>query len=503
MKDLRVTGGKLDTRMLTHQAVVLFAFSDAKEPVSDAEARVFGKNVTRSIRAFLKERSFPAKVKEMMYLPGRGKGLIVVVGLGKLKEANAETVRRACSAVLSLLKKLEVQTIGVSVPTLLSANDEDVVPAAAEGFLLGHYEFDKYKTKSKKRAPASIHLYVENAPRTLARDLRRVQIVTRGTLLARDLENDNSDEIHPDAFVQTARGTLRGLPVRVTVMNEKEIQKRGLNLLYAVGRASAFPPRLLFAEYTGDAKAKEKIALVGKGITFDTGGVNLKPSDRGWLEDMHMDMAGAATALAVVKVAAELRLRVNLVGVMPLAENAIGGNSYKPGSVLRSYAGKSVEVKNTDAEGRLVLADAIAYAVDRYKPTTIIDIATLTGACVVALGETVAGMIANNDALAHELFDAGERTSERLWRLPLYPEHEEAVKGTKADLQNMGRMVGGAGAGVITAAAFLKAFIGKARWAHLDIAGTAMNTEPRDYIPKGGTGWGVRLLVDFLQNRTQ
>lgn len=498
-KNLHLTIASLSRSMLKNDVVVFFSFAGERGAFGKREQAVLEPKHSRAVWQFVRDRAFASKEKEMFYVPIAPRGMVVLVGLGPRRDFEQEVLRRASCAVLRFAQGLKVESVGVVLPEILNSPARDCVRASAEGFLLGHYDFDKYKTQDvEKRTISRVMLGVSGDERACRDELRRTQLITSAVILTRDLANDNSDEVHPGAFVKTARQQLRGLPVKFTVFDERRIQKQGMNLLYAVGRASKFPPRFMIVEYRGNPASKEKTALIGKGVTFDTGGVNLKPSDRGFLEDMHMDMSGAAAVLAAFKVAAELKLKMNLLSVMPLAENAIGGHSYKPGSVLRSYAGKSVEIKNTDAEGRLILADAIAYVVKQYAPARIIDMATLTGHCIIALGEHAAGLFSNNDALARALFEAGEQTNERVWRLPLYKEYSEEVKGLKGDLQNSGKVLGGAAAGAITAAAFLQEFIGKTPWAHIDIAGTAMWSQARDYIPKGGTGFGVRLLVQYL-----
>lgn len=487
-----------------NDVTVFFLYAGNDLTLGEQEQAVLGARASRAVRAFARDHAFAAAEKEMVYVPVAPRGVVVLVGLGPKRNADGEVLRRASCAVLKFANTLKVKRLGMVLPEIANATMSDCVRAAAEGLALGNYEFDKYKTQDgKKRVISQVTFGVASDEQQCRQELRRTNVITSAVILTRDLANDNSDEVHPDAFVVTAREQLRGLPVKITIFDERRIQKEGMNLLYAVGRASKFPPRFMIIEYRGNPASKDSTALVGKGVTFDTGGVNLKPTDRGFLEDMHMDMSGAAAVLATLKVAAELKMKVNLLAVTPLAENAIGGHSYKPGSVLRSYAGKSVEIKNTDAEGRLILADAIAYIIKKYAPTRMIDIATLTGHCIIALGEHAAGLFSNSDSLANALFEAGERTRERVWRFPLYKEYSEEVKGVKGDLQNSGKVLGGAAAGAITAATFLQEFVGKTPWAHIDIAGPAMSSQARDYIPKGGTGFGVRLLVDYLTAITE
>jgi leucyl aminopeptidase len=268
----------------------------------------------------------------------------------------------------------------------------------------------------------------------------------------------------------------------------------GLNLLLAVGRGSSYSSRLIILEYDNNKSSGEHIVLIGKGITFDTGGLNLKLSTH--ILDMKCDMAGAATVLGMLKTASELKIKKNIAAIIPTCENMIGPNAYKPGDIIKSYSGKTVEVIDTDAEGRLVLADAITYAVKHLKPTYILDFATLTGSIIRTFGGFVTGLFSNNDLLAEKIFHAGEMTYERVWRLPVYDEYKELMKGEFSDLKNISKEEY---AGAITGAAFLEEFVEKIPWAHFDIGGSAFFDKQKFYIPKGGTGIGIRLFVELLR----
>jgi leucyl aminopeptidase len=277
------------------------------------------------------------------------------------------------------------------------------------------------------------------------------------------------------------------------VLDAGQMKELGMNALLGVARGSDEPPQLIILEYRGGKKSSPVIALVGKGITFDSGGISIKPSDK--MDQMKTDMAGGAAVIAAVRAAAELGLPVNLVGIVPATENLPGGKAYKPGDIFKSLSGQTIEVVTTDAEGRLILADALTYA-GRYKPAAIIDLATLTGACIVALGDHVIGMMGTDDDLKREIRVAAELTGEKVWELPLWEEYHELIKGDAADYKNSGGRAGGA----ITAAAFLSKFTGGYPWVHLDIAGPAWLTKEKPYIPKGASGVGVRLLIQFLRN---
>ncbi|MFV0339526.1 MAG: leucyl aminopeptidase family protein, partial [Parachlamydiaceae bacterium] len=311
---------------------------------------------------------------------------------------------------------------------------------------------------------------------------------------ARDMVNGNADEVNPDYLADWTKNlSKKNSKIKTTILDKKALQKEGLGLLLAVGRASPRDPCLIVAEYQGNPKSKDKTLLVGKGVTYDTGGLNLKPT--GSMETMKCDLGGAACVLSTLAVASRLNLKVNLVVIVPATENSIASESYKPGDVYTSYAGKTVEITNTDAEGRLILADALAYGIAHYKPTRIVDLATLTGAIEIALGNECSGLFSNNDALADALIRSGSETFERLWRMPLHDEYKDALKSDIADMKNHGGRSGGS----ITAAQFLHEFVGKTPWAHIDIAGTAYINEAKRYQPRYGTGVGVRLLIDLLE----
>ena len=317
-----------------------------------------------------------------------------------------------------------------------------------------------------------------------------------GSNYARDLVNELAHVMTPQGLAKEALKLKDHPSMKVTILDEKAIKKNKMGLLQAVGQGAPYPPRLIILEYTGQKSSKTKRAIVGKGVTFDSGGLNLKPS--GSIETMRQDMGGAAAVMGTMKAVSELGLKTNLIGVIPAAYNAIDGTSYIPGDIYQSYSGKTVQILNTDAEGRLILADALSYVIKKYKPKEVLNLATLTGAIVVIFGSVVAGLFSNNDQLAEDLYQAGEHAHERLWRLPLYKEYSDALKGDLADLNNLSNM--GRGGGSITAAAFLQEFVEKTPWAHLDIAGTAFNDKAASgYTPKFGTGFGVRLLVNWLK----
>jgi leucyl aminopeptidase len=418
----------------------------------------------------------------------------IYCGLGAKKACSPGTIRSA--AARGIQKSLDIKRDRVSLVVPAAALcGEAGVRAAIEGALLGAYRFVKYKSE-KPVCLAALECVGHKLTPSL---VRSAETVCSAVSYARDLVNENASVTTPLRLAQEARAIGRAARLRVVVLDEKDIARKGLHLLGAVGQGSPTPPRLIFIEYAGDRSSKEKTALVGKGITFDSGGQNLKPT--GHIEAMRLDMAGAAAVLGAMKAIAALKPKVNVVGCIAAAHNAIGCNAYFPGDIYPSFAGKSVEICSTDAEGRLVLADAIAYCRAAFKPTRIVDLATLTGGILTALGELVAGLFSTSDPLADALFASGEATGERLWRFPLYQEYRDSLKGDFSDLRNLSKFKKGY-ASSITGAAFIQEFIGNVPWAHLDIAGTAWNEGgARGEVPPNATGFGVRLLVDFLTRK--
>lgn len=496
MKLIPVKLSTINATLRKTDATVLFAYSGSHATLDSSAERALNKKELTQLKRFMKDRRFKAGLKETLYAPGRGKNLLLVVGLGAQKKVEAENLRKVVGRLQTVLAQLSVSSVSFVTPQDAGQKESESLAAVVEGLELGHYVFDVYQ--KPKTAPIKKAIVgVSSISQELRRTLRKAVVTSEAVYFARDIQNKKSDDVYPESFAQTAREVAKEHDLKITVFDEKRIKKEGLNLLEAVGRGSATPPRLVIMEYKGNPKSKDTTALVGKGITFDTGGINLKPSDpRAGIHEMHLDMSGAGVTLATVQAVATLKLPVNLLAVMPLAENAIGKEAYKPGSILKAYNGKTVEVGNTDAEGRLVLADAMAYVAKNYKPTRMVDFATLTGLMLFFFGGHVAGVVSNHDDLADALFDAGERTYERLWKLPLYDEYRQDVKSAAADVSNTGAMYGGS----ITAGAFLENFVGKTPWAHVDIAGTGINAADHDYWPKGGTGFGVRLMIDYFSS---
>ncbi|MCA8979300.1 MAG: leucyl aminopeptidase [Planctomycetes bacterium] len=425
---------------------------------------------------------------------------VALVGLGDAKSVDAEGLRRAAGVAASQAESSGAKSAVIYVDesiAKLADGAEAVGCAIAEGLVMGHYRYDLGKSKPEPLKLAKAQ--------TLAAGSAFRQGVKRGTALAeancftRDLQNRAGNQLTPTALAAEARGLARRSD-RITckVLDEAAMKKLGMGLLLGVSAGSHEPAKLIHLVYKPKSKSKGKIALVGKGLTFDAGGISLKPS-RG-MEDMRFDMSGSAAVLGAFHALASIDVGFEVHGIVPSSENLPDGLATKPGDVHVGMNGTTVEVVNTDAEGRLILADALTYTVTKVKPDTIIDLATLTGAVVMALGHEISGMYATTDALRDALSAAGKAVSERVWPLPLLPEFLENMKGGPADLRNI--TTPEMGGGSIAGAAFLSHFVGETEWAHLDIAGTAWNQKARDYVGgKGGTGVGTRLLIQYLCHR--
>lgn len=433
----------------------------------------------------------------ILYVSGQPEKRIALLGLGAQEGITVEKLRRAYSAVTKMCRKKKIEEINLVTPECTQLSKDDLIRGVIEGLLLPNYVFNDLKHDTVKEDPSVLlqKITIVGGNKHELAIAEKCATICHAVDLVRDLVNGNADDVTPQHLVAVAQGLAKTCKhVKTTVFDKKRIEKEKMGLLLAVNRGSFRDPAFIIIDYKGNSKSSDHTVIVGKGITFDTGGLNLKPT--GSMETMKCDMAGAAAVLGIIQAAASLELKINVTAVIATTENCIGSKSYKPGDVYKAYSGKTVEIGNTDAEGRLVLADALAYAVDHLKPTRIIDLATLTGAVEVALGNETTGLLTNNDALADLLIRFGCETHERVWRLPLHEEYKEQLKSDVADIKS----TGGRAAGCITAAMFLQEFVGKTPWVHLDIAGTAFLSESKRYLPKHATGVGVRLMIAFLES---
>jgi leucyl aminopeptidase len=415
---------------------------------------------------------------------------VLVVGLGKGDELDAERLRVAAAVAAKEGGRLEANSIAWTLPEGL--DPETAADAVVTGTVLASYRFDRFKSDSSDAS--RLEALTLLAPAGVAAAAERARIAADAQNRARDLQSTPANFATPTALAERAEEiAATSDALSVEVFGRAELEEKGMGGLLAVSQGGPQEPKLIVLRYAGGGSGP-KLGFVGKGVTFDTGGISLKPG--AGMHEMKMDMSGAAAVLEAVGAIAELKLPLDLIAVVPSTENMPSGTAVKPGDIITQYNGTTVEVNNTDAEGRLILADALAYAVEQ-GAEQIVDLATLTGAVVIALGSTYAAVISNDDDLAGDVLRAGEESGELTWRLPLHPEYKELMKGTVADLSNLGKQ---RKAGTITAGSFLEEFVGETPWAHVDIAGTAWDVG-REYVGKDASGFGVRLLIELARHR--
>lgn len=470
------------------------------------------------LEGMLKEGEIQGKWKEvtLIHLDKETPSHLFIVGLGKEKDLTIDKIRSFSAIAGKAMQKIKICSGSFIIPEFPLVTLKDSAKAMSEGLILGLYKFSKYKTKSSKdnSETENKETYLKEAVlltgqanlcEGIKEDICKGTIIAEATNFTRDLVNEPSNTLTPSYFVEQVKTLLAGLPVEITIIEEKDALNMGMGAFHAVAKGSDEPSKMVVLKYGGQQpknnikNLKEfPLAFVGKGITFDSGGISIKPSDQ--MHTMTSDMAGAAAVLGAFYAIAKLNTPINLLGVIPLTENLPDGKAYKPGDIVKAYNGKTIEVLNTDAEGRLILADALAYAVEQ-GVHKIVDLATLTAACVIALGHAVSGVFSTSQELTDAIVTAGKETNERAWPMPLLDEYSQAIKGTFADLKNTGGRPAGSG----TAAAFLKEFVGDVPWAHLDIAGTSLIEGDKSQYPSyqpesGATGVGVRLLVNLAES---
>lgn len=463
----------------------------------DAEVAGLPSQLGEELVALIRRSAFQGRADETFTTFREGHpARVTFIGLGKKEKFTPRSLRAALYAVARVAKRNRSSEIAVWFPYSLAGQSVESTTALAIDLLANaDYKYDRYKSRDENDPKIQISATWIASPHLSAKDLKRIkvegEVLAEAVRYARDLGNTPPNELTPKRLAASAREVLEEAGLAVTVFDKKAIEKMEMGGLLAVNRGSVEEPRFVVMEHK-PKKAKKTVCLVGKGITFDSGGISIKPAER--MEDMKFDMAGAAAVVATMLAIAKLDIDVHVVGIIAATENLPSGSAYKPGDIIRTMSGKSVEVVNTDAEGRMILADALHYA-QRFEPDHLIDFATLTGACVVALGGEASGLFTNDDALAQKLIEAGEQVGERIWRLPEWDEYKELIRSEWADMKNSGGRWGGA----ITAAVFLKEFVKCPSWAHLDIAGTAWAENETSREPRGATGVGVRATIAFLR----
>jgi leucyl aminopeptidase len=449
----------------------------------------------------IKLRKFAGKISQEMRLvipTIDGFKEVILLGIGVDKDFIELSALKLGGNIISMMKNLKIEKLSVILDTkLVVTNEKNNIANIALGAKLRNYSFDKYKSADKLKNKVNIiefELFCSDDVATENLFNQELDPIAQSVYFSRDLASEPANIIYPASFVQRAEEDLSKYGIKVEVLGEKEMHDLGMNALLGVGQGSSKESKLLVMQYNGGKKDEAPLAFVGKGVTFDTGGISLKPAAN--MEEMKYDMSGSAIVTGLIKALAMRKAKVNIVAVVGLAENMPDGNAQRPSDVVKTMSGQTIEILNTDAEGRLVLADALWYTQDRFKPKLMIDLATLTGAIIVALANVNAGLFSNDDELAKALLDSGKDTEEKLWQLPLSDEYDKMVDSTIADVRNTGNANG---AGSITAAQFLKRFVNNVKWAHLDIAGVSSSSKDADLYPAGSTGFGIRLLNNFVK----
>jgi leucyl aminopeptidase len=483
-------------RMPRSGAVVVAVMEDRK---MSPHAIEIDKQSGGAIKRAMEASRFTGKADETFMIPAPPNlgdvSRVMLIGVGRPKVGDRSARQNRGGVVLNALNSVGEQNAAFFVNAFKGKDTALAAADLAYGVRLRSYRFDKYRTKEKpehKPSMKELTLLVDG-PKAAEKDFEPLDKIAEGVFFTRDLVSEPANVIYPETLAAEAK-KLASLGVEVEVLDEKQMKTLGMNMLLGVAQGSRRPARLVIMQWKGNPRAKNKapLAFLGKGVTFDTGGISIKPA--GGMEDMKWDMGGAGVVIGLMKALAGRKARVNVVGIAGCVENMPDGNAQRPGDIVKSMSGQTVEVINTDAEGRLVLADALWYCQNRFKPQFMVNLATLTGAIIVALGHDHAGLFANNDPLADRLIASGKAVEEKLWRMPLGDAYDRALDSDAADMKN----IGGRDAGSITAAQFLQRFVNGVPWAHLDIAGTTWSKKDTAIVPKGATAFGVRLLERFV-----
>jgi len=485
-----------DITQIEADAIVVNLFEGVKQPAGATGA--VDKALGGIVSQLISRGEIKGKFKEVNIIHTMGKlpaGIVVVVGLGDRKEFNFDRVRCIAAEFCRYLRKLNCQRIATIIhgAGIAGLEPRASVQAIVEGSLLGLYSFRRHITKEPEFKDIKEILLVERQESKLSAvedGVFRGRVMAEATNLARDMANEPANYMTPTRMAEMAKMLAETYGMELSVLEREQMEAMGMGALLGVAQGSHQPPKLIILSYEGDGTSQANLGFIGKGITFDSGGISIKPSEG--MDEMKGDMSGGAWVMAALSAIAQLKPRINVTAIIPATENLLGGSALKPGDVIRAMNGKTIEVVNTDAEGRLVLADALSYAV-KQGLSPLVDVATLTGACRVALGDIYSGVFGNSQELVDRVIKVGSEAGERLWQMPMHEDYKEQNKSEVADIKNSG----GRFAGAITAALFLAEFTGDAPWVHMDIAGTFRSDKERAYLVKGATGTGVRTLINL------
>jgi len=493
--DIRVEKGKAEKHSC--ELLLLFSFESPEKlegPIQNVDLAWGG-----FISTLIRQGDFKGELFQCRLFHTHGAipaQRVLLAGLGKRGEFDLEKWRGASSKAGQFIRDSGVKKFAFQIRKLNGYLERELTESFLIGLLLGLYQFNEFKTVDRDKIKEIEELLLlgetDEEIQPISDGLRTGKIISEAVCMARDLVNGPGNKVTPTALAKKAEEMAKEHHMEVQVFEVNQTEAMGMGAFVAVAKGSQEPGKFITLEYNKN-KGLDTIALVGKGITFDSGGISIKPSEK--MERMKDDMSGAAAVLATMQVASKLQIPLHIVGIIPATENLPSGKAYKPGDILKTLSGQTVEVISTDAEGRLILSDALTYSL-RYQPKGIIDLATLTGACVIALGDYVIGLFGNDESLLKRIEEASEKTGERVWKLPLWDEYFDYLKSDVADFRNVGTRA----AGAIIGAIFLSKFVERIPWVHLDIAGPASIEKERPYVPTGGTGVGVRLLVQLLRD---
>ena len=482
-----------DISSLNTQLLVNYVFTDEVSSLSISEITP---DFDPIIREIIESNEFRAKDGTISIVHnniGSGIKRALLLGMGDKKNLDPEKTRNLTGKVVNKAKELGISEF-VLIP--FKNMDKEHLSAMVEGVKLSDYSFNNYKRDEDRNDLNQVRIYIRNDMKNNQKIIRHSVVVSDAVIFTRNISNLPPNDCSPKDLATLSKKLSENQKVKVRVIEKEEMKSYGFEGILAVGKGSASSPKLIVLEYSGTTKNRP-IVIVGKAVTFDTGGISIKPSEK--MEEMKFDKCGGCNVLGIIKAVSDLGLDTSVIGIIPAVENMPSGSSYRPGDIIKMYNSKTVEVVNTDAEGRIILGDALSFAVKTFAPKAIIDMATLTGAAIIALGTNVAALVGNNDDLVTKILEYSNQTGEKIWQLPLFEEYKEQLKSSNADMKN----IGGRPAGAITAAAFLSSFVEETPWVHLDIAGTAWTqdgTKEKSYNPKGATGFGIRTIVKYISS---